>query len=61
VSWHKSEAVKCLLELGAQIDAIDKNGKSGVFLATTLNVVDILEVLYSVVCVHVHGGGMSSI
>lgn len=45
VSWSKLEAVRCLLELGAQIDAIDKDGKSGVFLAAKLNELHILEVL----------------
>ena len=45
VSWGKIEAIKCLLDLGAQIDVIDKDGRSGVFLATKLDSVDILEVL----------------
>jgi len=44
VSWGKSEAVKCLLDLGAQIDATDKDEKNGVFLATRLNAIDILKV-----------------
>ena len=31
VSWGKSEAVKCLLDLGAQIDATDKDEKMEYF------------------------------
>ena len=45
VSWGKIEAVKCLLDLGAQIDAVDKFGRSGVFLATKFDSDDILKVL----------------
>ena len=45
VSWSKLEAVKCLFELEVQITAIDKDGKSGVFLAAKLNELPILKVL----------------
>ena len=51
VSWSKIEAVKCLLDLGAQIDAIDQFGRSGVFLATKFDSIDILKVLCVCVCV----------
>ena len=53
VSWNKLEAVKCLFELGAQIDAIDEDGKSGVFLAAKLNELPILKVLLFSVHMHV--------
>ena len=43
-AWGKIEAIICLLDLGAQIDAIDKDGKSSVFWATKLDSVEILEV-----------------
>ena len=53
VSWKQLEAVRCLLQCGAQIDAIDEDGKSGIFLAAKLNELPILEVLLLVcVCVH---------
>ena len=45
MAWGKAEATKCLLELGAQIDAIDKDGKSSVFWATKLDSVEILKVV----------------
>ena len=51
-AWGKIEAIKCLLDLGAQIDAIDKDGKSSVFWATKLDSVEILEVC-ACVCVFV--------
>ena len=44
MAWGKIEAIQCILDLGAQIDAIDKDGKSGVLLATKLDSVDILKV-----------------
>ena len=50
VAWGKIEAIQCLLDLGAQIDAIDKDGKSGVLLATKLDSVDILKVSVCFVC-----------
>ena len=53
-AWGKIEAIKCLLDLGAQIDAIDKDGKSSVFWAAKLDSVEILEVCVCVcVCVSV--------
>ena len=53
VSWSKLEAVKCLFELKVQITAIDKDGKSGVFLAAKLNELPILKVLLSSVHMYV--------
>ena len=50
MAWNKAEAIECLLDLKAQIDVIDKDGKSGVLLATKLDSVDILKVLF-IVCV----------
>ena len=55
VAWGKIEAIQCLLDLGAQIDAIDKDGKSGVLLATKLDSVDILKVsILLCVCKYVY-------
>ena len=48
VAWGKTEAIECLLDMEAQIDVIDKDGKSGVLLATKLDSVDILKVLFIV-------------
>jgi len=45
VSWAKKEAVECLLRLGAEIDATDKDGSSSVFWATKLDCVEILKVI----------------
>ena len=54
VSWSKLEAVKCFIELGAKIDTIDKDGKSGLFLAARLNELRILKVLLlSILCLQV--------
>ena len=52
VSWGKLEAVKCFLDLKAQIDASDKDGKSGVFLAARLNELRILKVMLFSVCMY---------
>ena len=45
VAWTKKEAVECLLRLGAEVDATDKDGSSSVFWATKLNCVEILKVI----------------
>ena len=45
VAWAKKEAVECLLSLGAEIDATDKDGSSSVFWATKLDCVEILKVI----------------
>ena len=44
VAWSRKEAVECLLRLGAEIDATDKDGSSSVFWATKLDCVEILKV-----------------